>query len=359
MSLGSFIGGVANFGQKALNQALGNDPDWIPGVSVKGGARTTSGSPVGKTLNKGMYPEYKPDNKGYPAQQSNPAPAYNGASGGRGGGRGGGGGGGGGGSSAAAQQAAAQNAQLSQIDRLLGILGSQESQGMSAIESGYGSQKQRLTDQQTKAMAGYQDQFLKNDQNKQKGVEQVDDFANTSYNSLQSLLRGANAGVSSVGRQLVPHVVAKGAGTRRKDVFDTAGENTKQITSAKGDAEDQFRLGFEDLGNQRNDQIKNLRQGINQQAMDLEAQKMMLQAQAGNATDATARSLDARAGTLQSLFGQYAPSYTAKAMNLKTPELGQYQLDPGAIRQDQGLPAETRAYLPGIDRRREREERLR
>ena len=227
---------------------------------------------------------------------------------------------------------------------------------MSAIESGYGSQKQRLTDQQTKAMAGYQDQFLKNDQNKQKGVEQVDDFANTSYNSLQSLLRGANAGVSSVGRQLVPHVVAKGAGTRRKDVFDTAGENTKQITSAKGDAEDQFRYGFEDLGNQRNDQIKNLRQGINQQAMDLEAQKMMLQAQAGNATDATARSLDARAGTLQSLFGQYAPSYTAKAMNLKTPELGQYQLDPGAIRQDQSLPAETRAYLPGI---KEREERLR
>ena len=196
-----------------------------------------------------------------PAQQSNPAPAYNGASGGRGGGRGGGGGGGGGGSSAAAQQAAAQNAQLSQIDRLLGILGSQESQGMSAIESGYGSQKQRLTEQEQKAMAGYQDQFLKNDQNKQKGVEQVDDFANTSYNSLQSLLRGANAGVSSVGRQLVPHVVAKGAGTRRKDVFDTAGENTKQITSAKGDAEDQFRLGFEDLGNQRNDQIKNLRQG--------------------------------------------------------------------------------------------------
>ena len=279
--------------------------------------------------------------------------AYNGASGGSGRG------GGGGGSSAAAQQAAkektAQNTQLSQIDRLLGILGSQESQGMSAIESGYGSQKQRLTEQEQKAMAGYQDQFLKNDQNKQKGVEQVDDFANTSYNSLQSLLRGANAGVSSVGRQLVPHVVAKGAGTRRKDVFDTAGENTQAITSAKGDAEDQFRYGFEDLGNQRNDQIKNLRQGINQQAMDLEAQKMMLQAQAGNATDATARSLDARAGTLQSLFGQYAPSYTAKAMNLKTPELGQYQLDPGAIRQDQSLPAETRAYMPGIDRRRERE----
>lgn len=35
MSLGSFIGGVANFGQKALNQALGNDPDWIPEYQLR------------------------------------------------------------------------------------------------------------------------------------------------------------------------------------------------------------------------------------------------------------------------------------------------------------------------------------
>lgn len=258
-----------------------------------------------------------------------------------------------GGGSGSAEEAA-QSAQLSQIDRLLGILSSQEKQGLSAIDKGYESQKGRLTEQQTKAMADYQDQFLKNDQNRQKGVEQVDDFAFNSYNALQNLLRGGNAGVSSVARQVVPQVVAKGAGTRRKGVFDTAGENTQAITSAKGDAEDQFRYGFEDLGNQRNEQAKTLRQGIQQQAMDLEAQKLMLQAQAGNATDDTARSLDQRAKKLMSLFGEYAPSYTAKAVNLKTPELGQYQVDPAAIRQNSGLPAETASYLPAI---REREER--
>lgn len=261
-----------------------------------------------------------------------------------------------GGSNGPSKQQVAQNAQLDQISRLLGILGTQEKEGISAIDKGYNSQKSRLTEQQTKAMSGYKDQFLKNDQDRQKGVNQVDDFAYNSYNSLQNLLRGSNAGVSSVARQVVPQVVSKGAGTRRQGVFDTAGENTKQITVAQKDAEDQFRYGFEDLGNQRNDQTKTLRQGIQQQAMDLEAQKLMLEADAGRATDGTSRSLDARAKTLMSLFGKYAPSYTAKAMNLKTPELGQFQLDPGAIRQDQSLPAETRAYMPGIDRRREREQ---
>lgn len=264
-------------------------------------------------------------------------------------------GGGSGGSGGPSKQQVAQNAQLDQISRLLGILGTQEKEGISAIDKGYNSQKSRLTEQQTKAMSGYKDQFLKNDQDRQKGVNQVDDFAYNSYNALQNLLRGSNAGVSSVARQVVPQVVSKGAGTRRQGVFDTAGENTKQITVAQKDAEDQFRYGFEDLGNQRNDQTKTLRQGIQQQAMDLEAQKLMLEADAGRATDGTSRSLDARAKTLMSLFGKYAPSYTAKAMNLKTPELGQFQVDPAAIRQDQGIAAENRAYLPAI---REREERL-
>jgi hypothetical protein len=261
-----------------------------------------------------------------------------------------------GGSNGPSKQQVAQNAQLDQISRLLGILGTQEKEGISAIDKGYNSQKSRLTEQQTKAMSGYKDQFLKNDQDRQKGVNQVDDFAYNSYNALQNLLRGSNAGVSSVARQVVPQVVSKGAGTRRQGVFDTAGENTKQITVAQKDAEDQFRLGFEELGNQRNDQTKNLRQGIQQQAMDLEAQKLMLEADAGRATDGTSRSLDARAKTLMSLFGKYAPSYTAKAMNLKTPELGQFQVDPAAIRQDQGIAAENRAYLPGLEKRREREQ---
>ena len=261
-----------------------------------------------------------------------------------------------GGSGGTSKAQVAQNAQLDQISRLLGILGTQEKEGISAIDKGYNSQKSRLTEQQTKAMSGYKDQFLKNDQDRQKGVNQVDDFAYNSYNALQNLLRGSNAGVSSVARQVVPQVVSKGAGTRRQGVFDTAGENTKQITVAQKDAEDQFRYGFEDLGNQRKDQTKTLRQGIQQQAMDLEAQKLMLEADAGRATDGTSRSLDARAKTLMSLFGKYAPSYTAKAMNLKTPELGQYQLDPGAIRQDQGIAAENRAYLPGLEKRREREQ---
>lgn len=264
-------------------------------------------------------------------------------------------GGSGSGTGAAPAAPTASQLQIEQINRLLGILGSQQSSGEQAIDTGYESQRSRLADQQTKAMSGYQDQFLKNDQNKQRGVEQVDDFAYNSFNSLQSLLRGANAGDSSVARQLVPQVVSKGAGTRRKGVFDTAGENAQAITMAKGDAEDQFRYGQEDLINQRNSQKGDFLRGIEEQRLDLLGKRLGMEADSGAATDGTSAELNARTGQLQALFGQYAPTYTARAMNLKTPELGQYQVDPAAIRQNQGLPAETRAYLPQIKKKQELE----
>lgn len=236
-----------------------------------------------------------------------------------------------------AQQLAA-NSQIDQINRLLGVIDSQGQAGLGRLDSSYNDTKTRLGEQKAKTMDRYGQQYITNDKDKQRGIEQVDDFAKTSYNSLQRLLQGANAGNSSVGRTLMPYLVNKGASSRRQGVFDTAGENQREIDMAKGDAEDQFRYAFQDTDNQYNEQKQGFLSNIEQQKMDLLAKKLGLEQDAGLATAGTEAELNSRTAALQSLFGQYAPSFTARAMNLKTPELGKYTLDPGQIKlgQNQG-----------------------
>lgn len=256
----------------------------------------------------------------------------------------------------AAKQRQAANLQIEQINRLLGTIDAQKNAGLQRLEAEYGANRGRLTEDQQRAMNDYAQQFTKNDQNRQKGVEQVDDFANNSFNNLRRILQGANAGSSSVMRELVPQLVSKGAGTRRQGVFDTAGENAQAITTAKKDAETQFARSFEDLDNQKRNQESQFRTGVDTQYNDLLAQRLGLEQDAGIATDATRSALDSRTAQLNALFGQFAPQFSAKAVNLQTPELSQYQMDPAQIRMDQGLPQETRAYLPSL---RKREEELR
>lgn len=256
----------------------------------------------------------------------------------------------------AASGPSASDLQIEQINRLLGTISAQERSGLERLNSSYNSQKSRLGEQKTKTFEGYDKQALQNDQSKQRGVEQVDQFANQSYGNLQRLLQGANAGNSSVGRTLVPQLVSKSAGTRRQGVFDTAGENAQAIEGARGDAEDQYRYSFEDLANQKKQQEEDFRSGVEQQRLDLLAKRLAMESDAGAATDGTRAELDARTATLNSLFGKFAPKFEAKAMNLKTPELGQYQLDPATLRYNQDGPAETRAYLPSLKKKQQLEQ---
>lgn len=278
---------------------------------------------------------------------------------------GGGSGGSGGGSGAnAAQERALYDDQIGYLNSILGNVGTQKSAGLQRLQSSAASANQRLQEQQTKTMSGYDEQGVKNAQQKQRGVEQVDSFANSSYNNLQRLLQGANAGNSSVGRQLIPQLVSKTAGTRRQGVFETAGENDQQIASARGDAEDQYKYSFEDLGNQRKQQEEDFLRGVLQQEQDLLGKRSTLEAQKAAATGAnyegtraatagTRGEIDARTNQLNALFGQFAPTFQAKAMNLKTPELSQFTVDPGQIKADSKLPGESSYYLTQLRKKQQ------
>lgn len=246
--------------------------------------------------------------------------------------------------------------QIANINRLLGVVGAQRDAGLDRLNRSFADQGARLGEQETKAMAGYDQQSLENSQDKQRGVESVDQFASNSYKSLQGILRGANSGNSSVARELVPYLVSKGAGTRRQGVFDQAGKNEQSIVSARGDAEDQFRYSREDLENQRKEQEQSFRTGILNKESDLLSQRGSLETARAQATgagyaaarDAAAASqagLAERQNQLAALFGQFAPTFNARATNLKTPELGRFTVDPAKISASSNLPTESSYYL--------------
>lgn len=286
------------------------------------------------------------------------------------GGSSGGGGGGAAGSynpgNSAANERALYDDQIAALNSLLGMTNTQMNSGLGRLNSSFNSQSQRLADQKAKTFAGYDQQGVENAQDKQKGVESVDSFANNSFNSLQRLLQGSNAGSSSVARELVPYLVSKSAGTRRQGVFDQAGKNDQAIATARGDAEDQFRFSEEDLGNQRKSQEQQFREGVLNKQNELLNQRRSLEiqkAQANGAGYEAARAAGAasqagiasRQAQLSGLFSQFNPTFNARALNLQTPELGKFNIDPAQINSDQSMPSESRYYMSQIKKKQSQE----
>lgn len=268
----------------------------------------------------------------------------------------------------AAQRADEQSYYSDQIDslnRLLGSLNTQKDTGLNSLRNSFTSQKERFDNQRIKAMQGYDEQNLQNQKGKLQGVEQVDSFANDSMRNLDRILRGANAGNSSVARELLPYLVSKSAGQRRQGVFNAAGENERAIVSARGDAEDQFNIGAEDLENQRKNAEQTFLQQIMSKQNEIETERANAEiarsqasglgyAQARAAAQGSRDSVNSRMAQLEQLFGQYQPTFNAKEVNVRTPELSRFTVDRAQIASEgQGTPAESSFYLSQLRRKNE------
>ena len=278
---------------------------------------------------------------------------------------------GGGGGSTAAQQTADERAayddQINALNQLLGYTQTSRDQGLSSLQAGMDDEVRKLNDSKTKAMLGYDEQAVQNNKDKLGGFNQVDDYANNSYKSLQRLLLGGNAGNSSVGRELMPYLVSKSAGSKRQGVVETAGANEQSITKARGNAEDEFNLSQQDLGNQRKAKEQSFLESILQRQNDLSGQKRDLEvkkamangtgyAQARAAGDASQASINSRMGELANLFGTYKPTYNARAMNLKGPDLSKFTVDKTVdINSDKSLPTESSYYQTMLNKKKQAE----
>lgn len=270
----------------------------------------------------------------------------------------------------AAQRAALADEQrfydenINELNRILGNIAVGRDQGLSRLGSSFNTAKTRLGEDRTRAMTGYEQQDLQNSTEKLRGTEQVDQYAGSSYNSLQNILRGANAGNSSVARELIPQLVSKAAGSRRQGVFNTFGENQQGIDLARQDATTQFDRSEYDLGEQRKRSEEDFLRSILESEQDIysqirQAQEAKAQAAGRGYAGAMAASagsrnaISARDAQLNNLFNSYAPSLAPAAVNLKTPELGQYTVDKAAIQAGGNTPAETAYYLPQLRKRQE------
>lgn len=265
----------------------------------------------------------------------------------------------------AADERAAYDDQINAINRLLGYTDQQRNSGLESLRAGLDDQTKTLNARKARTMAGYDQQGMENAQDKERGVSEVDNFANSSYRNLQRLLQGGNAGNSSVGRELMPYLVSKAAGTRRQGVFETAGQNDQAIATARDDADYEYGQSAQDLENQRKSQEKSFLESIygkqnelTSQRKDLEIKRAMANGQgyaaARSAGDASQASINDRMDQLASLFGQYKPTYNARSMSLKTPELSKFTVDKAALKNsDSRLPAESSYYLTQLKKKQE------
>ena len=265
----------------------------------------------------------------------------------------------------AADERAAYDDQISALDRLLGYANTQRDAGLRSLDDKYNFEKKTLDDQYARANSGYDLKTAENAQAREKGYGEVDRYANDTYRNLQRLLQGANAGSSSVARELIPYLVSKGATTRRTGVTETAGKNDQAIKSARDDAEYQYGINTQDLknndANSRKaflDSILNQQNTLDAQKADLITKRAMANGQGYAAARAAATSvqngINDRQNQLASLFGQYKPTYTAKAMNTKTPDLSQFTVDKAAINNsNSNLPAESSFYQTQLKKKQQ------
>lgn len=281
-----------------------------------------------------------------------------------------GGGGGGGSAYSARDTQAAYDDQISALQQLLGYTDTQRDAGLSTMRDRAAAEKRNLDAQRARAMSDYDAKSVQSAQDKQSGINTVDSYANDSYQSLQRLLRSGNAGNSSAARELVPQLVSKSAGTRRQGVFETAGKNDQAITSARDDAEVQYGANAEELENNRKSQEQSFLETIygKQNELqgslgDLQVKRAMANGQgyaaARAAGDAARNSVSERQNQLASLFGQYKPTFAAKQINAKQPELGKFTVDRAQINSQQsGLPAESSYYLNQLNKKKQIEQGL-
>lgn len=254
--------------------------------------------------------------------------------------------------------------QINYLNSILGGVQGRLGTGLSNIKNTFDRTSSDINDQESKTNRDLQIQRDNNTAQKQSGITSVDNFANSSYNSLQRLLAGGNAGRSSVGRELIPTLVSRAAGTRRQGVFDTAGTNERGIDISQADATDQYMKTRRDAETERLAREESFKTGVAQQEQDLYGKlydagtKMDM---AGGADWRTANAnrqdyktqADSKNAYLDQLFQQYAtPAYTPNAVTTKVPELSKYTVDPAKLQyQNSGVSSELLPYLPSAKKK--------
>lgn len=336
--------GITSFGNQLgkdiYDQAHGADVDWLPGISVNGGARNTVNNAwIGQTALPGAKKPTVGLGSGSAANEADPsytAPSsiY-------------------GGSAAAAVQsdpdtAAYYQDMMNQLNGQNGRLDGQLNTGLSNLQSSYNTQANRLGESQAVANRNYDTQTQQNMQGYSNSRTGIMNNTRATSNALQRLLGLNGAGNSSAALEQAPYAAGLQGSQNLNAAQQNYSTNMTNLKTSKEDADRGFKNAHEDLNNQKYSQENSLRSSIAQTRaglLDKIAQagsnkemamgKSYAQAQA--ARTPYQEQINSLLDQITGLGNQFAnPVLKAADVAYKQADLGDYSLGNQAQIQNQG-----------------------
>lgn len=274
---------------------------------------------------------------------------------------------------AASQRAAAQekadtlgflNDQEGNLRGLLGMIGQQRDQGLTAIGDDFDRESSRANERQSQALQGYATQREDTNKSKLEGFNKVNTNARTGLQSLQRILGMAAGTGSSAFKIAAPGAVSRDATMRRNDVNETYGQNLRDIDTAENNTKISFKNLLDDLLRQRKGKESDLLRGINQQEQEVygdlaDVATQRAQANGGNYAAARAAAapyqaeINNRKANLANIFNQYRTPYTVQDVKVETPDLKDYTVDRAELNAQQasGVSGDNSPYSQFLKRR--------
>lgn len=215
--------------------------------------------------------------------------------------------------------------QSSNLQRLLGSLGTQKQQGLQKLSDSYNTEK--LAGEQQYAQQGKD-----NTRQKRTALNKVDTNARTAYNSLKRLLGLSGSANQSALKFAAPDAIARVASQERGDQVENFALNDRNIENAKSSF-------LQDLLTKKNERegdflkgIYGQEQSINSDLGDIAAQRA--QVNGGNyeairqARSPFQNTINQRQSDIDNLFNQYNTPFNA---NKQMATLNQFNVDKAAV----------------------------
>lgn len=174
------------------------------------------------------------------------------------------------GSAAAANAAniAAYQDQMNALNQLLSNANINYNNGQNQINTGYNNAFAQLQGNNNNVLQGYNNQKTQTSQDYNKALNTINANARNGYNSLEALL----GGTGSAGDILAPFAVSNAANQQRGSSSDAFAQNLQNIQQGVDAANLNFRNQSNTLLGQKNTQLQNLLDNINQQKIQYQQQ---------------------------------------------------------------------------------------
>ena len=244
------------------------------------------------------------------------------------------------GTDAASAQANAANIaayqdQMNALNQLLSNADINQSSGQNAINTGYQNAQAQLQGNQNNVLQGYDQQKTQTTQDYNQALNTINANARNGYNSLEALLGGSG----SAGDILAPFAVSNAANQQRGSSSNAFAQNLNNIQQGVNTAN----LNFTNQGNtllgQKNTQLQNLLDSINQQKIQYQQQLAADQNQMNIAKGGTYQTPTAVNDNISQLLAQqqqaqqqYAqPQFTVQDYTAPQTDLAAYQAQAAAL----------------------------